>query len=243
MKIIAFGPDRIRVAPPTEDAWRAMAAVFDAHDYDIRTTDTDSYNCRTITGGTKKSLHSYGIALDINWKTNPYKDHDGVRTVQFSSKAGQEERAIDVKRHLADTDMTPAMIADIRAIKNQAGQTVFQWGGDWKSVKDAMHFQIDLSPDDLALGVDLATLRQPGGTIAPPPLQPETPSAMKRYIVAARNGLRMRAGPGTVFDIIRVIAFGTPVSVLSLNGAWALVDLMNDGMLDGYMHADFLKAA
>ena len=50
MVVISFGPDEIKVAPPTRDAWRALAAVMMHHGYKIRTADTDSYNCRTITG-------------------------------------------------------------------------------------------------------------------------------------------------------------------------------------------------
>ena len=77
MVLIPFGPDRIRVAPPTTQAFEALAAVLHHHGYKVRTQDTDSYNCRTITGGTGKSLHSYGIALDVNWETNPYRNHAG----------------------------------------------------------------------------------------------------------------------------------------------------------------------
>src|SRR5688572_15610237 len=58
MVLIPFGPDKIRVAPPTTHAFEALAAVMHHHGYHVRTQDTDSYNCRTITGGTGKSLHS-----------------------------------------------------------------------------------------------------------------------------------------------------------------------------------------
>ena len=66
LKRIAFGPDEILVAPPTVDAWRALACVLAFHNYKIRPADTYSYNCRQITGGTGHSLHSYGIALDAS---------------------------------------------------------------------------------------------------------------------------------------------------------------------------------
>lgn len=165
---ISFGPDRIRVAPPTVEAWQALAAVLLAHGYEIRTADTDSYNCRTITGGKGKSLHSYGIALDVNWTTNPFKTTKPKRKPVFSDKPTQAARAEDVKRAKADTDMTPQMIADALAIRTRDGKQVFEWGGNWNTVKDAMHFEIDLAPEDLAGGIDWATVRAGGQILAPP---------------------------------------------------------------------------
>jgi hypothetical protein len=130
MTSIPFGPDRILVAPPTVDAWQALANVLLADGYDIRTPDTDSYNCREIKGGGGRSLHSYGIALDINWDTNPYKTTPDHRPVVFSNKATQRERAEDVRLGRADTDMTPGMINDVLAIRTGNGRRVFEWGGD-----------------------------------------------------------------------------------------------------------------
>jgi hypothetical protein len=160
MVTISFGPDRIRVSPPTVEAWEALAAVMLNHGYKIRTQDTDSYNCRHITGGTGLSLHSFGIALDVNWSTNPFRNHPGEREVRFSDKPTQDERASDVSRGIADTDMTPAMIADIEAIKTRDGIQVFEWGGRWKDLKDCMHFELDVSPDELARGIDPDSVRR-----------------------------------------------------------------------------------
>jgi hypothetical protein len=157
MILVDFGPDRIRVVPPTKDAWTALAQVMADHDYRIRPSDTDSYNCRPITGGTGLSLHAYGIALDVNWDTNPYLKTANGRTVRFSSRRTQDTRAEDVKVGVADTDMTSAMIDDIRAIETVDSKAVFAWGGDFKTSKDAMHFQIDLTPDELARGIDWST--------------------------------------------------------------------------------------
>lgn len=159
MTRIPFGPDEILVAPPTVDAWRALEAVLKEHQYDIRPSDTDSYNCRNIKGGSGKSLHSYGIALDVNWRTNPYKRTSDGRAVRFSNEATQAERARDVRAGRADTDMTRAMIDDVLAIRTNNGEQVFEWGGFWTTVKDAMHFEIDVTPDDLATGIDWETVR------------------------------------------------------------------------------------
>ena len=182
MATIDFGPDRIRVAPPTAEGWRALAAVLAHHGYVIRREDTDSYNCRTITGGAGRSLHSFGIALDINWKTNPWRDHDGTRPPRFSDKPTQEARALDVKHVLADTDMTREMIADALAIKTVGGLRVFEWGGNWQGVKDAMHFEIDLSPAELT-AIDWNTVAgASGGDAAPEPRPVARYSATKQHV-------------------------------------------------------------
>ena len=167
MVLVPFGPDRIRVAPPTVDAWRALESVVQYHDYDIRPSDTDSYNCREITGGTGKSLHSYGIALDVNWTTNPYRQTPDKRRVRFSNKPTQAERAIDVKQDRADTDMTPQMIADVLAIKTNDGKQVFEWGGSWINAKDSMHFELDVTPAELASGIDWSSVKMPASGVAP----------------------------------------------------------------------------
>lgn len=158
MARIDFLGDTVLVAPPATDAFAALAAVLRTHGYQVRTKDTDSYNCRAITGGNEKSLHSYGIALDVNWQTNPYIDHTGSRGPRFSPRTTQDQRALDVKAAKADTDMTKAMIADVVAIRTINGKQVFEWGGNWEKVKDSMHFEIDVAPQDLASGLDWSTV-------------------------------------------------------------------------------------
>lgn len=148
-----FGPDSIRVAAPAAEAFRRLAEIILRHGYDIRPADTDSYNCRTITGGKLKSLHAYGIALDINWQTNPYRDHPGTRPPRFSLEPTQAGRAADVAAGHADTDMTAPMIAEIEALTTRDGLRVFKWGGHFGTLKDAMHFELDVGPAELARGL------------------------------------------------------------------------------------------
>jgi hypothetical protein len=250
MVLIPFGPDKIRVAPPTTDAFEALAAVFAAHRYVVRAEDTDSYNCRTITGGTGKSLHSYGIALDVNWKTNPFLKHGKPRAVRFSDKATQDTRAHDVRLGLADTDMTADMIADVARIRTSSGVPVFEWGGSWRDRKDCMHFELDLAPDELATGIDPSSVaRFPAVGEVPlmvnaeiaslavsQPLPPPAP-----HIVIARDGLRLRSGPSAAADIARLLPHGTRVNVIARHGDWSLVDLQGDGQADGFMSQAFLR--
>lgn len=173
MQRISFGPDEILVAPPSVEAWKALERVLGAYDYDIRIEDTDSYNCRDIKGGGGRSLHAYGIALDINWKTNPFRDHSGSRETRFARGVTQQERAKEVRLGTADTDMTPAMIQAVLAIRTNGGKRVFGWGGHWQNLKDAMHFQIEATPGDLSEGIDWGTVEGGyGGAVSPDPLGP-----------------------------------------------------------------------
>ncbi|MER9456150.1 MULTISPECIES: M15 family metallopeptidase [unclassified Mesorhizobium] len=249
MVVVPFGPDKIRIAPPTAEAFQALATVMAHHDYIIRVQDTDSYNCRAITGGTAKSLHSFGIALDVNWTTNPYIDHGGVRSVRFSQKLTQDERAGDVRAGKADTDMSSAMIDDVTAICTKSGERVFLWGGRFEDRKDCMHFQIDLSPQDLAVGIDTATVAGAAaghaivggfgeGDANLPNAQPLSAGAC---IVNARNGLRLRSGPTQTATIVKVLPFGTTVAVLLQQGDWSMVDLQSDGVADGFVLTSFLQ--
>lgn len=250
MVVIPFGPDRIRVAPPAAEAFEALAAVLHHHGYEIQTQYTDSYNCRRITGGSGKSLHAYGIAVDVNWTSNPYRDHEGTRAVRFSDKDTQAFRARDVALNLADTDMTEAMIQDVRRIRTRAGVAVFEWGGGWSGVKDCMHFELDVSPDELAPGLDpesiagldeyLATLQAVRREPVPAEMQLR-PSVAELHEVIARDGLRVRALPSTDGEIRFSLPARTQVFVLRREAGWAQVDLQGDGLADGYMSLGFLR--
>ncbi len=128
---------RIAVNPAATEALRALGRVLQAHRYQVRREDTGSYNCRQITGGTGHSLHAHGIAVDLNWNSNPYR---------------ADNRLV--------TDMPAAMVDDIKRIRTRGGHRVFRWGGDYVSVKDAMHYEIVASPAELAGGIDWSTVRQ-----------------------------------------------------------------------------------
>ena len=67
-----------------------------------------------------------------------------------------------------------------------------------------------------------------------------------RHVVIARNGLKLRMGPGTAFESPRTLAVGTELTVVAFEGenhSWARVDLEDDGMLDGHVFAAFLAPA
>ena len=62
-------------------------------------------------------------------------------------------RLIGKSVHYAPVISTPAQIAAVEAILTLDGLQVFAWGGRWRNAKDAMHFQLDFSPAELARGI------------------------------------------------------------------------------------------
>lgn len=122
------GEGRVTIDPRTLEAVNKLNDILIAWNYRTRSSDTGAYNCRKITGGSGYSLHAYGIALDLNWSTNPY----GPTLV---------------------TDMPRGMCDEITALRTNNGCRVWEWGGNWSGNKDAMHYEIDCSPADLATGI------------------------------------------------------------------------------------------
>lgn len=127
-----YGEGVVTVDVLIVDAVKALNAVLIDWDYRTRRADTGAYNCRQITGGTNYSLHAYGIAVDLNWSTNPYG-----RTLV--------------------TDMPFGMIEAIEGIRTASGVQVWRWGGRYSNNKDAMHFEVVASPAELARGIQSQT--------------------------------------------------------------------------------------
>lgn len=65
-------------------------------------------------------------------------------------------------------------------------------------------------------------------------------SASPGSVVNARDGLWLRRGPGLNFDRAKLLAAGTQLKVLGIDGDWARVDLVGDGRVDGHVNAAFL---
>jgi uncharacterized protein (TIGR02594 family) len=59
--------------------------------------------------------------------------------------------------------------------------------------------------------------------------------------IIARDGLNLRAGPGTGYDVKAVLPCDRLVFGHQRNGDWVLVDIPGDAKRDGHMHADFLE--
>ena len=78
------------------------------------------------------------------------------------------------------------------------------------------------------------------GSLGPVPSPPPTPTD-DRYTVIASGGLRLRAGPGTEFDVRSVLSFGAVVTILAREGNWALLDTTGDGSASGFAYSAYLR--
>lgn len=84
------------------------------------------------------------------------------------------------------------------------------------------------------------------GRGAPAAAAPAANAKVGRNLVIARNGLKLRGGPGLGFADSTTLKSGTELTVKSFEGPggeWALVDLDDDGQLDGYVFAAYLASA
>jgi hypothetical protein len=128
-----------QVRVETVSVWTLINQIFQKYNYPVRPEETGggAFNCRAITGGTELSLHAFGIACDVNPTANPY----GGTLI---------------------SDMPSGMITEIEAIKTKnSGLQVVRWGGRYDSNKDAMHFEVMITPAELAEGFNL-----PGGSMS-----------------------------------------------------------------------------
>jgi len=99
-------------------------------DYWSTKDETSAFNCRPVTDGTAMSQHSYGWAVDINPLQNPY-----VR-----SNGSVLRRA--AKPYLDRSKQLPGMIHAGDVVVGSFTRIGWGWGGDWKTIKDYMHFSL-----------------------------------------------------------------------------------------------------
>jgi len=95
-----------------------------------------AFNHREITGGGLPSLHSYGVAIDINPIQNPYiAPQDKRDPTQGFAKVLPAEGL----NYLNRTNLRPGMAEGVVEIFAKHGFKV--WGGQWNNPIDWQHFQ------------------------------------------------------------------------------------------------------
>lgn len=121
---------------------RKMKAIHHYHGDDNASMEDDNTSCfnyRNIPNTQMISKHSYGLAIDINPRENPYivyKVDEDNAYAQIFPKSGLSF----VNRIM---DNRPGMVEDIVDIFKSKG---FSWGGEWRNkCIDWHHFEIEPS--------------------------------------------------------------------------------------------------
>ena len=110
--------------------------LVDEYDADDNTSmaanNSSAFNYRVIEGTKRISLHSYGMAIDINPLYNPYiHEVKGEIIVTPVEGAEFEDRSLDCPYYILEGDIC------YQAFTKRG----FTWGGEWKKQKDYQHFQ------------------------------------------------------------------------------------------------------
>jgi len=93
--------------------------------------NTSAFNDREIVCGRAKSIHAYGLAVDINPIQNPYiKRTKAGRTISPKSGVEYENRG----------NLRPGMAEAVIDIFAEDGFPI--WGGRWSNPTDYQHFQV-----------------------------------------------------------------------------------------------------
>lgn len=98
----------------------------------MRDNNSSCFNFRFISHTTKVSKHGLGLAVDINTLYNPYiKTVDGKTYIEPATAGEYVDRAKDFPHKIDENDLCYKLFT----------QHGFEWGGNWKSVKDYQHFE------------------------------------------------------------------------------------------------------
>jgi D-alanyl-D-alanine carboxypeptidase len=165
-----FGRWNTLANPKTPAAWRALEQALTATGYSVHRAWI--FECRNIAQSSTSSLHAYGLAIDIDHRLPKCNvNRRKKEPARFSPGTSKEERCEDVRQNRADTSFTQEQVAAVLAIRTVEGHQVFTWGGHWANTKDTMHFQINVTPQELERGIrpeSIASRKLPGNEAESP---------------------------------------------------------------------------
>lgn len=99
----------------------------------MRDNNSSSFNFRFISHTTKISKHGLGLAVDINTLYNPYvKEVDGKKILEPATAGEYVDRTKNFPYKIDTEDLCYKLFIEHG----------FEWGGNWKSVKDYQHFEV-----------------------------------------------------------------------------------------------------
>ena len=92
--------------------------------------NSSAFNCRKVVGNPyRMSPHSYGIAIDVNTRQNPYRDVTG----KWWPSNG--------RKYIDRTPRRRGMLNSKSTLVRTLGKDGFFWGGRWYPGRDYQHFQ------------------------------------------------------------------------------------------------------
>lgn len=116
-----------------------MVLVDEYHAVDedsMADNNTSAFNYRPISGTTRLSKHSYGMAIDINPLYNPYiHTMNGKRVCE----------PVNGKKYMNRSKSFPYKITKKDLCYKLFTKYGFTWGGSWNTSKDYQHFEKELS--------------------------------------------------------------------------------------------------
>jgi len=112
---------------------------YDADDLkSMADNNSSAFNYRLIEGTNRRSVHSYGLAIDINPLYNPYvRTRDGKMEVLPENAIEYVDRSLDNIYYITKDDSC------YEAFISRG----FTWGGEWKNSKDYQHFEKKLTEE------------------------------------------------------------------------------------------------
>ena len=100
----------------------------------MRANNTSSFNFRFISGTKRISKHGKGLAIDINPLQNPCvsKRNGGQLLIEPETAKAYTDRTKNFSHKIDHNDLC------FKIFKAHG----YEWGGDWKSLKDYQHFEL-----------------------------------------------------------------------------------------------------
>ena len=107
---------------------------YDANDeLSMRDNNSSCFNFRFISHTTKISKHGLGLAVDINTLYNPYvKEVSGKKILEPATAGEYTDRSKEFPYKIDTEDLCYKLFTEHG----------FEWGGNWKTVKDYQHFEV-----------------------------------------------------------------------------------------------------
>ena len=99
----------------------------------MRDNNSSCFNFRFISHTTRISKHGLGLAVDINTLYNPYvKTVDGKLIIEPATAGEYTDRSKNFPYKIEKGDLCYKLFTE----------RGFEWGGEWKTVKDYQHFEV-----------------------------------------------------------------------------------------------------